>query len=154
MAIRLYFVPEANEKPTPIYHFLKLHPYGENAEEIRAKGLPVKSETYTEIVFVEPFEPFFDVLTGGGPVPRGGKGGKAKKKSREEEEKARTAEIPATTSKSNPFSRSTEEAELRQLAEAQKKVQAMVQEQAEANRAKEAELKRLREELNIPTKGR
>lgn len=156
IAIRLYFVPEANEKPTPIYHFLKLHPYGDNAEEIRAKGLPVKSETYTEIVFVEPFEPFFDILTGGGPVSRGGKGGKSAKakKSREDEEKARTAEVPATSSKNNPFSRATEEAELRQLKEAQEIVKRMVEEQLKANKEKEAELKKLREELDLPTKGR
>ena len=115
---------------------------------MRAKRLPVRSETYTEIVFVEPFEPFYDILTGGGPA-RGGKG-KAKNKKKEEEK--RTAEVPMTSTTNNPFSRQTEELELEKLAVAQKKVQEMIQAQGKINTEREKELARLRAELDLPPK--
>jgi YEATS domain-containing protein 4 len=59
----VHFVPEASEKPMTLFHFLHLHPYGPNKEEERDKGLTVDAYQYEEIVFGDPTEQFFEILT-------------------------------------------------------------------------------------------
>ena len=61
--IRVHFVPEASEKPMTLFHFLHLHPYGPNKEEERDKGLTVDAFQYEEILFGDPTEQFFEILT-------------------------------------------------------------------------------------------
>ncbi|EMR09012.1 hypothetical protein PNEG_02787 [Pneumocystis murina B123] len=63
IAIRIYFVPEAAEKSISLFHRLKLHPYGPNSEIIREQGLSVTSYQYDEIIFNEPTEAMYDILT-------------------------------------------------------------------------------------------
>jgi len=46
-----------------LFHFLHLHPYGPNKEEERDKGLTVDAFQYEEIVFGDPTEQFFEILT-------------------------------------------------------------------------------------------
>ncbi|KAG8531307.1 uncharacterized protein KY384_002935 [Bacidia gigantensis] len=100
--LKLYFVPEANEKAATLWHALKLHPYGPRAEEMKEKRESVISVCYEEVVFTEPVEGFFDVLTreynmgaggkrggkGGGKGGRGGKGAQGSLKA--------NAEVPGT----------------------------------------------------------
>lgn len=61
--IRIYFAPESHEKSIVYYHHLKLHPYGPDAEAQKAAGAEVNSWQYEEIVFNEPTQAFFDILT-------------------------------------------------------------------------------------------
>ncbi|KAK9477348.1 yeats family-domain-containing protein [Lipomyces japonicus] len=63
IAIRVYFIPEANEKNVVMYHHLKLHPYGPEAEKQKAEGATVTSLQYDEFVFNEPTESVFEVLS-------------------------------------------------------------------------------------------
>ena len=122
IAIKFYFVPESTEKPQTVWHPLKLHPYGDDAEGKKERRETVKSICYEEVLFNEPVEQFFDVLTGGAPAvkAKGGKAGKAVAKS------PPTAEIPERNSKENPFSREEEQKELDRLGEAKKLVQKLV----------------------------
>ncbi|OLL25426.1 Protein AF-9 [Neolecta irregularis DAH-3] len=61
--IRINFVSEANEKAQMFYHHLKIHPYGiEDPEGI------VSSFQYEEVVFNEPMEAMYDILTSNGNV--------------------------------------------------------------------------------------
>ena len=67
--IKLYFVPESGEKPQSCFHFLKLHPYiGDKAELdlARQQRRPVLSYMYDELVFNEPTEAMYDILTSRG----------------------------------------------------------------------------------------
>ena len=66
VAIRFYFVPESGEKPQGFFHFLKLHPYTGDIEKQKAERKQVNSICYEEVVFSEPVEAFYDILTGGG----------------------------------------------------------------------------------------
>ncbi|KAI5297089.1 hypothetical protein KEM56_005095 [Ascosphaera pollenicola] len=71
--IKLYFVPESMEKPQALWHTLTLHPYGDDIEGKKERRELVKSINYEEVVFNEPVEQFYDILTGGlGPNARGG----------------------------------------------------------------------------------
>ncbi|KAK7203209.1 protein AF-9 [Myxozyma melibiosi] len=63
ISVRVYFVPEANEKNVAMYHHLKLHPYGPEAEQQKAEGATVTSLQYDEFVFNEPTENLFEILT-------------------------------------------------------------------------------------------
>jgi YEATS domain-containing protein 4 len=115
VAIKFYMVPESTEKPQTIWHGLKLHPYGDDIEGKKERRDVVKSVCYEEVLFNEPVEQFYDLLTGGSLVSKvkGGaaKGGKAS---------ARTvtvpgAEIPERISKDNVYSREQESKELDRL---------------------------------------
>ncbi|KAF8543008.1 yeats family-domain-containing protein [Trichophaea hybrida] len=67
--IKLFFHPESNEKPLTLFHYLKLHPYlgDESAMELaRSQREPVTSYIYEELVFNEPTEAMFDILTSNG----------------------------------------------------------------------------------------
>jgi len=61
--IRIYLASESSEKMLTVYHHLKLHPYGPNAEEIKAQHKPVSSFQYDEVVFNEPTEAMYETLT-------------------------------------------------------------------------------------------
>lgn len=65
--IKIFFLTEANEKPVQFYHHLKLHPYngvGPNngIPKVRENGV-VESILYDELIFNEPTEAFFKIIT-------------------------------------------------------------------------------------------
>ncbi|KAH8153135.1 uncharacterized protein LAJ45_02722 [Morchella importuna] len=80
--IKIFFVPECTEKAQTLFHFLKLHPYiGDKAElELsRTQRRPVQAFIYDEIIFNEPTEAMYDLLTSRGsalipPRARNGRG--------------------------------------------------------------------------------
>ena len=155
--IKLYFVPEANEKAQTLWHALKLHPYGPDAEGIRERREAVISQSYEEIVFNEPAEPFYEILTSGAPlVPQQGargKGGKgAKQAAAIEKNGDRSAEIPYAESAENPYSQKTEGQEIDRMNEAIKKVEAMVKEERAKLVEREKVLMELRKSEGIPIK--
>ncbi|KAI0463061.1 hypothetical protein LJB42_003076 [Komagataella kurtzmanii] len=64
IGIKIYFVPESNEKNVSLYHNLKLHPYGfPPGHVLTDKDREVQSILYDEIVFNEPTERMFEILT-------------------------------------------------------------------------------------------
>lgn len=151
--IKLYFVPESGEKPQTLWHSLKLHPYGPDAEGKRERREVVVSQNYEEVVFNEPVDQFYDLLTGGGPSPaapgvkgKGAKGGKQALQQRS----ARTAEIPLHESPQNPYSRTAENKELDRLAEANRTVDQMIKEEKERLVEREKKLAALRESEGVP----
>lgn len=81
--VKIFFVAEAAEKPVTVYHRLKLHPYGPDAERAKAEGINndnnasgvvgggggggrVSSYQYDEVVFNEPTEALYEILTSKG----------------------------------------------------------------------------------------
>ncbi|KAJ5090298.1 Protein AF-9 [Penicillium argentinense] len=142
--IKLYFVPESNEKPQTLWHSLKLHPYGPDAEGMKERREVVVSQNYEEVIFNEPIEPFYEVLTGGpaGSAPRG-KGKNAKSA-------GRTAEIPLGDTPKNPYSRATENKELDRMSEATRTVEQMIKEEKERLVEREKKLAELRESEGVP----
>ena len=133
VAIKLYYVNDSGEKPQTMYHYLRLHPYGRTEEEKAAMMMEngeVRSWSYEEQLFNEPYDAFYRILTSGA-VPRGWKppgGGKGKGKNRAPpplpapdsgEVWERTAMIPSSNRPGQPFSRETEAAEIKKLREAQ-----------------------------------
>ncbi|KAJ5216945.1 Protein AF-9 [Penicillium chermesinum] len=144
--IKLYFVPESNEKPQTLWHSLKLHPYGPDAEGMKERREVVVSQNYEEVIFNEPVEPFYEILTGGG-LPAGGSKGKGKI---QKQIAGRTAEIPLNDSAKNPYSRATEGKELDRMAEAMKTVEQMLKEEKERLVEREKRLAELRETEGVP----
>ncbi|EPE31691.1 hypothetical protein GLAREA_12447 [Glarea lozoyensis ATCC 20868] len=152
IVIKIYYVPEASEKPQTLYHHLRLHPYGTDAEkeEMRTKG-EVISWSYEEQLFNEPNEQFFDLLTS--PVDRkaaGGKGGKGKgtklmRGGMVGSTGERTALIPVGSRPGQPYSRETEKKEMRRMGEAKAKVDEMVKEAQRQYMDAERELAALRQ---------
>ena len=158
ITLKLYYATESGEKPQTLYHHLRLHPYGRNDEEKEAMRMAdgeVKSWSYDEQLFNDPYETFYNLLTTGahpkGMAPTGGKG-KGKGKSappldpKSGDVWERSAMIPLNPTPSNPFSRATEDLELKKLDAAIQKAQAMTKKVAEEIKSKEAELRRLKEE--------
>jgi YEATS domain-containing protein 4 len=146
--IKLYFTPESGEKPQTLWHSLKLHPYGPDAEGMKERREVVISQNYEEVIFNEPVEPFYELMTGGlpagaPPAPRG-KGKNAK-------QVGRTAEIPLSDSPKNPYSRATEGKELDRMSEAIKTVDSMIKEEKEKLVEREKYLAELRESEGVPT---
>jgi YEATS domain-containing protein 4 len=142
--IKLYFVPESNEKPQTLWHSLKLHPYGPDAEGMKERREVVVSQNYEEVIFNEPVEPFYEVLTGGpaGSVPRAkGKNAKA----------GRTADIPMGDTPKNPYSKTTENKELDRMSEATKTVEQMIKEEKDRLVEREKKLAELRETEGVPS---
>lgn len=143
--IKLYFVPESGEKPQTIWHGLKLHPYGPNAEQQRERREAIISQNYEEVIFNEPVEQFYDILTGASPPlikTKGAKGSKLGNYSKGVNE-GRTAEIPYTESPENPYSQRTEAKELDRMREAIKTVEQLVKEEQAKLAEREAELERI-----------
>lgn len=149
--IKLYFVPESTEKPQTLWHSLKLHPYGPDAEAKRERREVVVSQNYEEVVFNEPVEQFYDILTGGtgSTQPQKGKTGKNAKQT-QQQQGGRTAEIPYNESPKNPYSRTTENKELDRLAAALKTVEQMLKEERARLAEREKRLAELKESEGIP----
>ena len=131
IAIKFYFAPEFNEKPQQLWHNLKLHPYVGDLEKQKVERTMVTSVLYEEVLFSEPMDSLYDILTGGVlPSTKGakGKGGAAGKAALAAQQgKFRTAEIPERNTANNHFSREEESKELDRLGEAVKKIEAMVE---------------------------
>ncbi|KAI1429318.1 yeats family-domain-containing protein [Xylaria sp. FL1777] len=159
ITIKLYYDSKSGEKPQTLYHHLRLHPYGRNEAEKEAMrtGGEVIAWTYEEQVFNEPFEEFYKILTSGARdkgTPAPGQGGRGKGKGKnafassstaaEGDVKERSAMIPLNTRPGQPFSRETEEAELKRLREAEEKVHQMITELNKTVKAKEEELAALK----------
>jgi YEATS domain-containing protein 4 len=141
IAIKFYFVPESTEKPQQIWHGLKLHPYlgdKEQQEQDKKDRRMVTSVCYEEVLFNEPVEGFYDMLTGGMQITKSkGKGLKGMVKG------PPTAEIPDKSIGANKFSREEEGKELDRLGEAVKEVEKMVLEEMERLAQAGAKLKAL-----------
>ncbi|KAI1646346.1 yeats family-domain-containing protein [Daldinia loculata] len=156
ITIRLYYDSRSSEKPQTLYHHLRLHPYGrtEAEKEVMRNGGEVVAWVYEEQLFNEPFEDFYKILTTGARdknAPAGGKGkGKGKNAQQSNtgdngsEVKERSAMIPLTNRPGQPFSRETEQLEIKRLKEAEDKVHQMVLEMTKSVKAKEAELAALK----------
>lgn len=112
------------------------------------------SQNYEEIVFNEPVDQFYDLLTGGIPPSMGPKGKGGKGKQALQQRNARTAEIPLHDSPSNPYSRTTENKELDRLGEANRTVEQMIKEERARLVEKEKTLAALRESEGVPASTR
>jgi YEATS domain-containing protein 4 len=127
IAIKFYFVPESTEKPQQIWHGLKLHPYQGDAEQLelqKKNRALISSLCYEEVLFNEPVEIFYDMLTGGAQVTKGrGKGSKGMPKA------PPTAQIPDKSSVGNKYSKEEEGKELDRLGEAVKEVEKLADEE-------------------------
>lgn len=175
IAIKMYYVPESGEKPQTLYHHLRLHPFGSDAEKaaMQANG-EVVAWVYEEQLFNEPFEHFFDVLTTGAvppsdpnftaPAPggkKGGKGGAGKGKDAGKGGAAsgdvqpkrseggvleRSAMIPMRSSPGQPFSAEAEKLELDLMARAHETVAKMMKEVQEETERRNKELARLKDQ--------
>lgn len=173
LTIKLYFAPESCEKPQTLWHSLKIHPYGPDAELIRAEKRPIISQNYEEVIFNEPAEGFYDILTGAGAAREGNtkpvRGGKAAAASAGKsaarpastaavkpspDHGAKAAEIPLRSTPQNPFSRETEGKELDRMRVAVKKVEEMIREERETLKQREAKLEELRRTEGILPKKR
>ncbi|KAI9804073.1 MAG: hypothetical protein M1825_001474 [Sarcosagium campestre] len=178
MSMKLFFVPESSEKPQTIWHTLKIHPYGPDAEKQREERRPVISQNYEEVIFNEPVEHFYDLLTGGSALPADAKantskGGKSGTKagggasgSKQATVAARnaaaaaaaasaqhqTAEIPQRSTRDNQFSRETEGKELDRMKDALRKVDEMIARDREKLSGQEAMLESLRRSEGLPLK--
>lgn len=97
--IKIYFAQESGEKPVTVYHRLKLHPYGPDAEKVKADGGHVSSYQYDEVVFNEPTEAMYEILTSKGE-----------------------AQLPIDRTKGNVYSQRSEQEELDRLEAAIAKV--------------------------------
>ena len=143
MQIKLFFVPEANEKAGTLWHALKLHPYGDEAmKEMQRERGEVRSECYEEVVFTEPVEGFFDILTRepGVGVKGKGKGGKG---ARGGAGPKLAAEVPLKETKECPYSLEREQLEMSRMRDAGRQVEGLMKGEKEALLQKETE----REEL-------
>ncbi|KAG5994295.1 NuA4 histone H4 acetyltransferase complex and the SWR1 complex subunit [Claviceps pusilla] len=125
------------------------------------KNGEVRSWSYEEQLFNEPYEAFYQMLTAGavpkGWKPSGGGSGKGKGKGKNRappplpapdsgEVWERTAMIPNHNRPGQPFSRETEAAEVRKLKEAQTKTEEMCKRILSDLKAKEEQLAKLKAE--------
>lgn len=152
--IKLYFVAESMEKPQTLWHSLKLHPYGPDAEGKKERREVIVSQNYEEVLFNEPVEQFYNLLTSGPPPPPGGqkgKGAKGTKQAQQQPTSARTAEIPYADSPKNPYSQKTERKELDRLEEAIKTVDQMLKEEKAKLVEREKKLDELKKSEGVPT---
>ena len=146
--IKLYFVSESTEKPQTLWHSLKLHPYGPDAEGKKERREVVVSQNYEEVVFNEPVEQFYDLLTGGTGIVQPVRG-KSSKGAKQQQQSGRTAEIPYSDSPKNPYSQKTEAKELDRLTEAIKTVDQMLKEEKARLAEREARLDELKRSEGI-----
>lgn len=144
-------------------------------EAMRLNGNQVISWAYEEQIFNEPYEPFYEILTSGAippsipasalkaaSSPSASSGfsfqGKSQKEIRDRERELgfaprteggvleRSAMIPLTNRPGQPFSRETEQLEIKKLKEAAVKVEEMMRKLKEEVQKKEKLLKELKEE--------
>lgn len=166
ITIKLYYVNDSGEKPQTLYHYLRLHPYGRTEEEKQAmiaQNGEIRSWSYEEQLFNEPYEAFYQILTAGAaprgasaaPTP-GGKGkGKGKGKGRAPlplpavdsgDVWEHTAMLPNNNRPGQPFSRETEALEIKKLADAQAKTDDMSKQILAELKKKEEMLAKLKAE--------
>ena len=162
IAIKLYFASESGEKPQTMYHYLRLHPFGRTEEEKQAmiaNNGEVRSWSYEEQLFNEPYEAFYQLLTSSA-APKGWKtgGGKGKGKNRPTpplpapesgEVWERSAMIPNLSKPGQPFSRETEAAEIKKLKEAEDKTKEITQKVLRELQEKEELLAKLKAENQV-----
>jgi YEATS domain-containing protein 4 len=148
--IKLYFVAESTEKPQTLWHSLKLHPYGPDAEAKKERRDVITSQNYEEVLFNEPVEQFYNLLTSGPPPPPGPKGKGAKSAKQAQPQSTRTAEIPYADSPKNPYSQKTEGKELDRLGEAIKTVDQMLKEEKAKLMDREKKLEELKKSEGVP----
>ncbi|RKF82679.1 Protein AF-9-like protein [Golovinomyces cichoracearum] len=152
ISIKIFYVPESNEKPQSLYHHLALHPYGDTDEEKEKmrQQAEVRSWVYEEQLFNEPYENFYNLLTTPIDVVKGnGKSTKALKGSLASSVGERDARIPLQSRPDQPFSQEAEKLEIKRLEEGQAKVHQMVEELRKNIQLKEAELESLRAEMAV-----
>ena len=147
IAIKFYFVPESTEKPQQIWHGLKLHPYQGDTEQQKRDRTKITSVCYEEVLFNEPVEHFYDILTGGVQVKSKGKGSKSMLKG------PPTAEIPDKPGR-DIYSREEEGKELDRLGEAVKQVETLVEQDKTTLEKMEEELTQLEQSEGKPNKKR
>ena len=147
ITIKLFFTPEAGEKSQSIYHQLKLHPYGEDREAAKERKDPVISQLYDEVVFNEPSETFYDILTNEAPPTGRGKGNS--KGAKQRITGSRTAELPIQSTPENPYSARAEVHELDRLKEAKKEVDSLIVEERAKLEERDQELRELRENEGV-----
>ena len=139
IGIKLFFPPESGEKSQSIYHQLKLHHFGEDKEAAKERGDPVISQLYEEVIFNEPAEAFYEILTtdpaSNARAKAGSKVAKAK------QIRSRNAEIPE---KEGSYSHAAESLEIHKLKEAQKIVDSLIAEEKVKLTEKEKELEDLK----------
>jgi YEATS domain-containing protein 4 len=124
MSIKLHYSSESLEKPQQLWHHLRLHPYGtDEQKQKQVEAGEVTSWVYEEQLFNEPYEHFFDILTGRGSEKAKNKGAHGKAQSLSATE--RSAVIPTRQMPDQPYARDTEQLELQRLKEARSKVDAM-----------------------------
>jgi YEATS domain-containing protein 4 len=145
--VKIFYVPESLEKPQTTYHQLRLHPYGSEVEKEKQKiSGEIRSWVYEEMVFNEPYEQFYELLTS--PMDRSkggkGKGTRVMKGGMVGSVGERTVTLPNSTRPDQPFSRETEILEIKRLREAQQKVEELKGEMEREIREKELELAKLR----------
>ena len=146
--LKLFFVPEANEKAQTLWHALKLHPYDGDIEGQKQRRDTIVAQNYEEVIFNEPAEPLYDILTSGPPPPaRGSKGAKGSKQATIKHKGERTAEIPYAPTPDNPYCQKREGEELDRMKEAMKTVDALLKEEGIKFKEKEAELEALRKRI-------
>ena len=149
VGIKFYFVQESTEKPQQVWHGLKLHPYGDDIEGKKARREMVRSVNYEEVLFNEPVEQFYEILTGG-VAPTKGKSGKAGK---QKNLGIPTAEIPERRTSTNVYSREEESREMDRLGNAIKQVEKMIEDEKVKMEEEEKRLVELRKtEQVVPTK--
>ncbi|KAI9742643.1 MAG: NuA4 histone H4 acetyltransferase complex and the SWR1 complex subunit [Claussenomyces sp. TS43310] len=147
ISIKLHYVSESLEKPQTLWHGLRLHPYGTEEEKAKQKenGCEVIAWCYEEQLFNEPYENFYDILTSGPEKGGRAKGGKKKMTGGMVSAGAdRTALVPARASPGQPYSKETEQMEVKRLKEAQTKVDEQIRLLQKELKSKEASLASLR----------
>jgi YEATS domain-containing protein 4 len=140
IAIKFYFVQESTEKPQQVWHQLKLHPYGDDIEGKKERREMVKNVCYEEVLFNEPVEQFYDIMTGGTGNIKGkgsAKGGKASSRP------VPTAEIPERITKDSVYSREQESKELDRLGLALKTLDGFIAEERKVLIDEEVKLQEL-----------
>lgn len=154
------------EKPQTLWHSLKLHPYGDDIEGKRERRDTIVSQNYEEVVFNEPVEQLYDILTGGTGTTQQQSKGKSSKGAKQQQNQQqqnqqqqnqqqhgsntnKTAELPHTDSSKNPYSQKTESKELDRLSEAIKTVDQLLKDEKSKLADREAKLEELRKSEGV-----
>ncbi|KAL7276481.1 NuA4 histone H4 acetyltransferase complex and the SWR1 complex subunit [Rhizina undulata] len=133
--IKIHFHSESGEKPQSLFHFLQLHPYtGDEAERelARQQRRPVLAYMYDEIVFNEPTEAMYELLTTKG-----------------------TAKLPSRAKGARgDFVEESEAMELDRLGEGIRIVEEHIKKQKELLVQKEKQVAEMREKMGLEVKGK
>lgn len=121
---KIYFPPVSGEKPISLYHMLKLYP-PDSQNSSWPKGKPVNNFFYDELIFSEPTEEFFEMLTKGANGP----------------------EIPLSESGNQVFTLESEAAECERLEAAVAQVTEKYNEYRDRAKTAEVEIAKLRRDI-------